>query len=202
MKQVQNKENSWKIYQIVIDWIKFADTKAGVFFSINIALLALTVPEFIKNFSFIKDYCYILLFLSLYIILAIIVFFMLISCIFPRLSTNTDKKNLIFFGDIANKDKFNTVEGYAKEFLKDEDNLEKDHLLEQIKYVAEIANIKFNMMKLASKLFISQIIILIITLLLLLIPVYENGYTKGSKATLTVDDIKKAPSNTCRKGDN
>ena len=164
-------EKSWKFYILIIDQIKFSDTKAAAILAINGVIYGLilrnifeimqTIPE--NNIFIISS----LIIGTLYGILSII---FCILCLFPK--TANDDNSIFFYGHVGGN--YNTFKEYEKDFDK---TMKKDQLLnlqlkKQIYEVSNIALDKYKRVKLAMLSLGLAVVFLMVPLMILFGKVY------------------------------
>jgi hypothetical protein len=157
-------EKSWKFYTLIIDWIKFSDTKAAAILAINGVIFGLVfrnIFEIMQNFP--EKNLYISLSIIFGIITGILSIFCSVYCLFPN--TNHTKPSIFFFEHIAS---YNDVKEYNKDFHKTISgpwlNLQVSELIWEI---SKIASTKYKRVKWAMMFLGLTIILLMIPLIIL-----------------------------------
>jgi hypothetical protein len=90
----------WQIYTAINEWIRFADTKAGVALAFHAAAFAAGVPAIMAQRSYFFDRPYLVFVVVATCILAGISVCFGVKCIMPRLNVG-EARSLIFFAHIA-----------------------------------------------------------------------------------------------------
>lgn len=114
-------EHNWNTYNLVNEWIKFADTKAGVLITLNGIIIGLVA----NNLTTIKNHlnahsCLMIIFTLGFLSLITSLFFA-IKCIFPNLSVG-EPQSKIFFEHISKK--YLDAGQFVKELESSDNNLE------------------------------------------------------------------------------
>lgn len=151
MKNGQKMKNKvWEIYNLIIDWIKFADAKAGLFLALNTGVAAFVATGLFQDrvLTFVSSHLIVKWSLIFCIIFWLINSIFLILCLNPCLKTPENKSSLVFYGDIASKYDF-PEDLYKKYDETTEEIFIKDDLIPQLCYVSDIAKMKFNNIKIA-----------------------------------------------------
>ncbi len=138
----------WNIYNLVIDWIKFADVKAGLLLALNTGIITIfsTVLLQKKLINLIpNDICFAISLISFIITWTISTIY-LILCLNPNLKTANNSKSILYYGDIADKyDSHNDL--YNEIINKTEDEFIKNDLTRQLNIISQIAKTKYDNIK-------------------------------------------------------
>lgn len=120
--------------KIVIDWIKFADTKSAfiwtIYLAITWALYWFKVDILSSNWGSIFFY--------IGTIILLIGYIFLILSVLPRTKNNSTKVSLLYYGTISNM----TIHDFSSKILNLEESELKLHLSEQISTNSTIASKK------------------------------------------------------------
>ena len=159
-------EKSWKFYTLIIDWIKFSDTKAAAILAINGVIFGLifrNIFEIMQNFP--EKNLYVGLSIIFGIITGILSIFYCVYCLFPN--TGNNKPSIFFFGHISKN--YSNVEDYKKDFQKiiSLNPMLNLQISEQIWEVSRIALNKYERVKWAMIFLGFTIVFLIIPILIL-----------------------------------
>ena len=126
------------IFENVNDWLKFAEAKNGVIIALNSAIIfgiLKLYPSLKIDNSYIEYYItYIILFLTISIIIALLSFIPRFYYPFIKIDKISESDNLLYFGDIA---KYNEIE-YSRKILEKIPDTEKTSF--DVYYINQIVN--------------------------------------------------------------
>jgi len=114
-------ETLWKTYNVINEWIRFSDTKAGAILATNGVITSIVLPKLSDYTIFLNDHLVLLILLILGIITTFISIISSIICLSPTLKIGTKTNSVIFFANIAeNFETYNDYEKNALDVLTDE----------------------------------------------------------------------------------
>lgn len=160
----EKNENYWNTYQMVNDWTKFSDTKAGILVTVYGVILTIIYSNATEVYNGISSSCIVLILSSICIILSIISIFFAFQCLNPRLKNN-NPKSVLYFGHIAKNKNYNDYFQHSEDVFSDE-NKTSEQLAEQVYVNSTIAWKKFSNVSLSIRFFFASILVLIIILII------------------------------------
>lgn len=152
----------FKIYDLINNWIKFSDTKAGVIIAFNMSLLGVVLNKADK-FDIISQlecskYFFILI-LFIFFLSSVLSMFNAILSVHPSLKTGTNGSN-IYFAHIAKRD----LESFRNDIASDKYSFEDD-LSSQIKTNSDICWKKYVRISWAIKFAIAAVSAILIAII-------------------------------------
>jgi len=114
-------ETLWKTYNVINEWIRFSDTKAGAILAANGVIASIVLSKLAESKVFLDNNTIFFYPLIIGIILTCISIVSAIICITPTLKIGTKSNSVIFFANIAeNFETYNEYEKKALDVLIDE----------------------------------------------------------------------------------
>ena len=114
-------ETLWKTYNVINEWIRFSDTKAGAILAANGVIASIVLSKLAESKVFLDNNTIFFYPLTIGIILTCISIVSAIVCITPTLKIGTKTNSVIFFANIAeNFETYNDYEKNALDVLTDE----------------------------------------------------------------------------------
>lgn len=114
-------ETLWKTYNVINEWIRFSDTKAGAILAANGVIASIVLSKLPGYKVFLNDHLMLLILLILGIITTFISIISSIICLNPTLKIGSKTNSVIFFANIAeNFETYNEYEKNALDVLTDE----------------------------------------------------------------------------------
>ena len=108
-------ETLWKTYNVINEWIRFSDTKAGAILAANGIIASIVLPKLSDHKVFLNNHPTLLILLMMGITTAFISIILSIICLNPTLKIGTKTNSVIFFANIA--ENFQTHDEYEKNAL-------------------------------------------------------------------------------------
>lgn len=141
MTEAESHECLWKIYQTTNEWVRFADVKAGLSLTAQIAVLTLVGSLTLKGSSELPRSPMLVSAIVLAGALSLVSIFFAFRCVVPRLAI-APRESLIYFSNIY--DRYKTQEAFRDHALAYYSNQDvmNDHLLDQIWVNSTIALLK------------------------------------------------------------
>jgi hypothetical protein len=160
----KKNENYWNTYQMVNDWTKFSDSKAGILVTGYGVILTIIYSNAKEVYSGISSSCTVLMLSSICILLSIISIYYAFQCLNPRLKNN-NPKSVLYFGHIAKNKNYNAYFKHSEDVFNDENNT-SEQLAEQVYVNSTIAWKKFRNVSLSIRFFFASILFLIAILII------------------------------------
>lgn len=114
-------ETLWKTYNVINEWIRFSDTKAGAILAANGVIASIVLSKLSEDNVFLNNHPIFLIPLILGIITTFISIISSIICLNPTLKIGTKTNSVIFFANIAeNFEIYSDYEKNALDVLTDE----------------------------------------------------------------------------------
>lgn len=157
------KDDLWKIYSAINDFIKFSDQKASIFITLSIALFTLTLPKLIKYKEFVSAHVIVMV----GIIVGLLALSATLMCSVMSIKPRTGKEkptSLIFFKHIA--EKFDNSTDYYNEISQTQ-NFDEE-ISQQVWANSKVANKKYKYIYNATKALIVFLVSAGITLIAIL----------------------------------
>ena len=108
-------ETLWKTYNVINEWIRFSDTKAGAILAANGVIASIILSKLPDHQVFLNEHLTLLILLMLGITTTFISIILSIICLNPTLKIGTKTNSVIFFANIA--ENFQTYDEYEKNAL-------------------------------------------------------------------------------------
>lgn len=89
------RDNLWQIYTTINEWIRFADTKAGVALAAHGAVFTVAMPAIMKEKQYFSQHPFLTCNMVFCTLCAVVSVFYGIRCILPRLNVG-EARSLIF----------------------------------------------------------------------------------------------------------
>lgn len=160
-------EHYWRTYQMINDWTKFSDTKAGIIVTVFGLFLTIIYTNSEAVYTAITASLLILILSIICCATSIISIFFAFICVNPRLK-NKNTKSVFYFGHIAQNNDFSEYRNYSKTILNNE-NLIEDQLSEQVYVNSTIAWKKFKNVSISIRFSFATISILVLIITIYLI---------------------------------
>ncbi len=130
--------NLWQIYTTINEWIRFADTKAGVALAAHGAVFTVAMPAIMKEKQYFSQHPFLTCNMVFCTLCAVVSVFYGIRCILPRLNVG-EARSLIFFAHIAQAyDNSDSFAAHSRKHFRDADGYEVQ-VLDQIWANARVA---------------------------------------------------------------
>ena len=157
-------ENLWKTYQMVNDWVKFSDIKAGVVITVIGLCYTIIYTNANTVYSYLTSSNLILILAIITIILSMLSGFYAFKCLNPRLN-NQNPNSILYFGHISQNANFNAYITQLNDVFQDNENVVRQ-LAEQVHTNSKIAWNKFINVTYSIRFFFIGISLLIINIII------------------------------------
>ncbi len=153
-------EYQWKTYNVINEWIRFSDAKAGAILAANGAIVTIAIDSASQINALLSESFIFWIFFLIGVSSLFLSTFFSLRCLTPKLKVGSSE-SIIFFGHIANSSlrdyRINVKEVFGKE-------VELNHLCDQIWANSKVAWGKYEFVALTIKCFSITVFTLFLTI--------------------------------------
>jgi len=164
---METKEKYWNILLYNVEWLRYSETKATVILTVYGVLFTILFTNSTSVFQEIGKSCWLISLSIISGLLSVSSIFFSFRCIDPILK-NPNPKSIIYFGHIAEKFKnYSEYFEHSKQIISNNESF-IEQISEQIYVNSKIAWKKFTRVTWSLRLFIANLILILIETLFLL----------------------------------